>query len=96
MDLSKLKLNELMYVAKSIEYIKSEENVDTWSTEEIYHGAIYETVQSKYQVKASEIVCGMFSPLKLLFKRTIRNYILVMTQRKSQLVPNVNGAELSF
>jgi hypothetical protein len=94
--LKKLKLNELMEIAKDLEYIPPSINIDTWPTEEIYYGAIYETLHSKYQKKASDIITSSFPPLKLLFKSNIRNYILIMYKRKTELsANNVNEGELS-
>lgn len=87
-NIKNLKLTELMVYAKKFEYINPGTNEETWSTEEIYYAALYETLHSKYQIRASEIICGIFPPLKLLFKNTIRNYIKVMTHRKIQLHNN--------
>jgi hypothetical protein len=89
--LKKLTLVELLVLSKRVEYIPSSEPEDQWTTEEIYYGALSETINSRYQVKASEIICGFFPPLKLLFKKTIKNYIIEMSNRKQKL----NLVELS-
>ena len=82
--ISGLKLSELMLLAKKIKYIKPLiKNEDEWSRDEIYYAALYETLNSKYQIRASEIICGIFSPLKLLFKTTLKNYIKIMLQRNA-------------
>lgn len=81
-NIKSLKLTDLMIYAKNFNYINPGTSEDTWSTEEIYYAALHETLHSKYQIRASEIICGIFPPLKLLFKNTIRNYIKVMTHRE--------------
>lgn len=87
-NIRSLKLTELMIYAKNFNYINPGTKEESWSTEEIYYAALHETLNSKYQIRASEIICGIFPPLKLLFKNTIRNYIKVMTQRQVHLRNN--------
>lgn len=82
MNINKLKLNELMTLASTIKYIPPSHDEDTWSTEDVYHAALYETLHSKYQMKSSELICGFFPPLKLFFKNIIRNYIKIMNDRR--------------
>jgi|TARA_B100001287_G_scaffold27225_1_gene19612 hypothetical protein len=89
--LKKLTLVELLELAKGVDYIPSSVPEEKWTTEEIYYGALSETINSRYQVRASEIICGFFPPLKLLFKKTIKNYIIEMSNRKQKL----NLVELS-
>ncbi len=96
-DLKSLKFNELLDVAKKIKYYPPSYSIEMWTPDDIYHGALSETLQSKYQIKASFQLCNTFTPLKLLFKNTIRNYIKIMIQRSkenSNYHENVN--ELSF
>jgi hypothetical protein len=80
-----------MIFAKNFVYINPGTNEETWSIEEIYYAALYETLNSKYQIRASEIICGIFPPLKLLFKNTLRNYIKVMTHRQKLLHDSVTS-----
>lgn len=91
-NISKLKLIELMAFAKNLTYYPPQYSEDKWSTEDIYHGALYETLHSRYQVRASEIICNIFPPLKLLFKNTLRNYIKLMLIRSKN---SVSANELS-
>jgi hypothetical protein len=90
-NIKSLKLTELMVFAKKFMYINPGTNEETWSTEEIYYAALYETLNSKYQIRASEIICGIFPPLKLLFKSTLRNYIKVMNHRQKLLHDSVTS-----
>ena len=68
-NIRSLKLTELMIYAKNFNYINPGTKEESWSTEEIYYAALHETLNSKYQIRASEIICGIFPPLKLLFKK---------------------------
>ena len=80
--MNSMKLTELMLLAREITYIPPSYDESRWTTDDIYHAAINETLQSKYQMKATEIICGVFSPLKLLFKTTLKNYINIMLSRR--------------
>jgi hypothetical protein len=82
MNINKLKLNELMTLASTVKYTPPSLDEDNWSSEDIYHAALHETLHSKYQMRASQLICGVFSPLKLFFKNIIRNYITIMTDRR--------------
>ena len=92
-NFNKLKFTELICVAKTLSYYPPQYKEDEWTTEDIYHAALHETLQSRYQIRASEIICNVFPPLKLLFKNTLRNYIKLMMVRSKD---NVNANELSF
>jgi len=91
-NIKSLTMNELMVLAKNIPYTHPNYSQDKWTTEDIYYAALCETVNSQYQIRASEIICGVFPPLKLLFKKTLRSYINIMLLRNQN---NVNEVELS-
>ncbi len=82
-DLNKLKLEDLIILARQIQYIPPTYNEDSWTQDDIYNAAISETLHNKYQIKASEIVCDSFAPIKIFFKGTLRNYIRIMYSRNS-------------
>lgn len=86
-----LTMTQLFVLAKQVQYVPPSYPLNEWTTEDIYFGALKETIESQYQVMASEIVCGTFPPLKLLLKKTLRNYIKIMLER----LHNANANELS-
>lgn len=77
-NLSGLKLVELIILAKTVEFPFTNldlSNIQTWSQPDLYDAAVSVVVSNNILVHASLKVCNTFSPLKLLFKTTIRNYI---------------------
>lgn len=84
-DLNKMKLEDLIVVAKQIKYIPPSYDESSWTQDDIYNGAIQETLGTRYQMRASLMVCDSFAPLKLFFKSTLRNYIKIMYARNAEL-----------
>jgi hypothetical protein len=77
-NLSGLKLVELIVLAKTVEFPFTNldlNNIQKWSQPDLYDAAVSVVVSNNILVHASLKVCNTFSPLKLLFKTTIRNYI---------------------
>ena len=83
-DINKMKLEDLIKLAKQINYISPPYDESSWSQDDIYNAAIQETLITRYQLKASMMVCDSFAPIKLFFKSTLRNYIKVMCARNAE------------
>jgi hypothetical protein len=68
-------LDEL--IVESTKYIYSEpiKDKNLWHDDDYFFKAIYIVINTPDLLKASQIICGWFSPLKLLFKATIKRYI---------------------
>lgn len=84
-DLNKMKLEDLIILAQQIKYIPPSYDETSWTQDDIYNGAIQETLGTRYQLKASLMVCDSFAPIKLFFKSTLRNYIKIMYTRNAEL-----------
>lgn len=75
-------LKDYLEQAKSIEYIPPDNvSINDMDKKEIFFGAISETMNSTYQIKAALIVCDMFPPLKIFFKSQLKDYIKIMDSR---------------
>ena len=77
-------LKEYLDKAKTIDYIPPDNvSINDMDKKEIFFGAISETMNSTYQIKAALIVCDMFPPLKIFFKSQLKDYMKTMDSRKS-------------
>ena len=74
-------LDEL--IVESTKYIYSEpiKDKNLWHDDDYFFKAIYIVINTPDLLKASQIICGWFSPLKLLFKATIKRYIQYLKGR---------------
>ena len=77
-----LTLIQLLELAKSVDYTFPEKNLEEWTTEEIFYGSIYVTLSNSIQLKATILLCEMFSPIKIFFKTTLKNYIKEFSKNK--------------
>lgn len=80
----KLNLLELMDYAKNITFNNEgldHQNISSWNQDVLFNSAINIVVNNEI-LKASAIrICDMFTPLKILFKTTIRSYIKTYGER---------------
>jgi hypothetical protein len=58
---------------------------DQWDRQDIFFAAMNETLKGKYQLKATILICDMFSPLKLFFKQQMKSYINTMNERRPHI-----------
>jgi|TARA_B110000483_G_C17861432_1_gene414348 hypothetical protein len=84
MNIKQLKLEELLVVAKTVNYIPPTNDLSKMTNDEIYDGCINVVVNNPIQMKGAMIVCSVFPPLKLLFKSSIRSYIERFYQQNQQ------------
>lgn len=74
-DLSKLKIEELIYLAQHVTYIKPNKKYQEWSEDEILFDAIYVGVSNQSQIDTIYMSCKILPPLKLLIKERLKKFI---------------------
>ena len=74
-DLNKLKLNDLIYLAQHVNYVKPEKNYNNWTEDEILFDAINIGLNNKSQIDIIFSSCDLFPPIKMLIKERIKRYI---------------------
>lgn len=75
-DLSKLKLKELIFLAKNVSYTKPEKDYSDWTEDEILFEAVYCGVNNVAQIDTLYMTCKIFPPVKLLAKDRIRRFVI--------------------
>ncbi|MDA7464605.1 hypothetical protein N8996_07440 [Candidatus Poseidonia alphae] len=79
------KLVDLIEYAKTINYIEpSSQNSDEWSHDELVFKSIKIALDSDIQIKAGLHICNQFSPLKIIYKSILRQYINYFTSLNIQ------------
>jgi hypothetical protein len=79
------KLVELIAYAKTINYIEpTSSNSDEWSHDELVFKSIKIALDSDIQIKAGLHICNQFSPLKIIYKSILRQYINYFTSLNLQ------------
>lgn len=79
------KLVDLIKYAKAINYIEpSSQNSDEWSHDELVFKSIKIALDSDIQIKAGLHICNQFSPLKIIYKSILRQYINYFTSLNIQ------------
>lgn len=73
--LNNLNLNELIFLAKNINYIQPSKEYNEWSENDILFDSIYIGLNHKSQIDTLINLCNMFSPIKLFAKEKLRTYI---------------------
>ena len=68
-------LLELSEIAKHVNYAKPELPLDRWNNEQVFYGATTTALKDELLMKACFIICDTFPPLKLFFKKILRDYI---------------------
>lgn len=74
-DLKKLKLDELIYLAKHITYIPPTSEYSKWTDDEILFHALYIGLQNQSQIDTIQMACEICPPVKLMAKERIRRYL---------------------
>ena len=74
-DLSKLKLKELIFLAKNVTYNRPKKNYQEWTEDEILFEAVYSGINNPAQVDTLYMTCKICPPVKLLAKERIRRFV---------------------
>lgn len=74
-NLNKLKLTELVFLAKNVTYIKPEKEFENFTEDEILFEAVNYGLKSEAQIKSLYDACNICPPIKLLAKDRIRKYV---------------------
>mgnify|MGYP001169571734 CR=1 FL=1 len=74
-DIGKLKLEELFFLAKHINYIKPDKDYSNWTEDEKLYYAIYSAVNNKAQVDILYGACEVCPPVKPLMKERLKLFI---------------------
>uniref|UniRef100_A0A6C0BUD8 Uncharacterized protein n=1 Tax=viral metagenome TaxID=1070528 RepID=A0A6C0BUD8_9ZZZZ len=72
-------LNELIEQAKQYNYIEPAKDRKYWENDDFFFKSITIVINDPDLLKATDIICGWFPPLKLLFKGTIKRYMIYCT-----------------
>ena len=81
------KLVDLIEIAKTLNYVEPNKPKEQWDNEDYFLKAFAVAIKNPDQLKANDIICGWFPPLKVLFKTTINKYI---NYCKSNSITNPN------
>ena len=73
--MTKYTLEELIIIVQSINYIKPEISEDKWSFGDILFAAIHDAINNKNQVRAILLLSKKLTPISLVSKRYITEYI---------------------
>jgi|TARA_B100001093_G_C26269142_1_gene776132 hypothetical protein len=76
-------LAELIVDAGNYTYTEPEKDKQYWENDDYFFKAIYIVINTPDLLKASDIICGWFPPLKVLFKGTIKRYIQYCNSSKN-------------
>lgn len=80
------KLLELIIIAQNIPYIEPQsENIDDWTSDELVFKSIYIALNNPVQIKAGLHICNQFSPLKLIYKSILNQYIRYFSNRQQSI-----------
>jgi hypothetical protein len=72
-------LDELIVDSRKYTYSEPNKDKNLWQDDDYFFKAIYIVINTPDLIKATLIICGWFSPLKLLFKGTIKRYMVYCT-----------------
>ena len=75
-NLNKLKLTELVFLAKNVTYKKPEKEFKDFTEDEILYEAVNYGLKSEAQIQSLYDACKLCPPVKLLAKDRIRKYVL--------------------
>lgn len=73
------KLIELIEQAKAFNYVEPNKQKQYWDNDDYFFKAISIVVNEPDILKAADIICGWFPPLVMLFKGTIKRYMVYCT-----------------
>lgn len=73
------KLIELIEQAKVFNYVEPNKQKQYWDNDDYFFKAISIVVNEPDILKAADIICGWFPPLVMLFKGTIKRYMVYCT-----------------
>ena len=73
--LNNLKLKELIFLAKNINYVLPVKNYNEWSENEILFNSIYIGLNNQSQIDSLNNLCKAFAPIKLIAKEKLKMYI---------------------
>lgn len=73
------KLIELIEQAKGFNYVEPDKQKQYWDNDDYFFKAISIVVNEPDILKAADIICGWFPPLVMLFKGTIKRYMVYCT-----------------
>lgn len=73
------KLIELIEQAKDFNYVEPTKQKQYWDNDDFFFKAISVVVNEPDVLKAADIICGWFPPLIMLFKGTIKRYMVYCT-----------------
>lgn len=68
-------LVELIEQARNYNYIEPSKDRQYWENDDFFFKAITIVINEPDLLKASDIICGWFPPLKVLFKGTLKRYM---------------------
>tara|TARA_Y100000816_G_C25615409_1_gene328900 strand:- start:48 stop:320 length:273 start_codon:yes stop_codon:yes gene_type:complete len=77
-------LDELMEESKQYIYKEPEKPREHWENDEWFFKAISIVIMEPVLIKSAQIICNWFPPMKLLFKTTIKKY-MVQCSKQTQL-----------
>ena len=78
------KLIELIEQAKGFNYVEPTNQKQYWDNDDYFFKAISIVVNEPDILKAADIICGWFPPLVMLFKGTIKRYMVYCTAMNQQ------------
>jgi len=69
-------LDELMEESKQYTYKEPDKPREKWENDEWFFKAISIVIMEPVLIKSAQIICGWFPPMKVLFKTTIKKYMV--------------------
>ena len=69
-------LAELIQIASTVEYLEPDKPKEQWTDDDYFFKSIYIALHNPDQVHASNIICGWFPPMKVLFKAKLNAYLV--------------------